>query len=284
MLESLIYFVKFLMAPIILSLGLVGNQIGFIVLTRKNIRRIGPRNMYRYLFVSDTLYLLLIIVNYLGNGFVIDLTTSSKYVCKLYWYLNFILGPISPVLLCYISIEKLVSIKSPSRKFFLRRNDVQGFFLAVTIAFNALFYLPVPYAFHIQTLNETFSCGFEPILFKIIVNIDLVNRVVVPFFIMLINSFLLLVSIHRMKQRISENFKRNSNQNYLTNIKLLFSLFILNITYIVSALPVSIVFPDFTDISFIGTLYLNYASYSLNFYIIVLTNSLFRKEFFLIFK
>jgi hypothetical protein len=115
---------------------------------------------------------------------------------------------------------------------------------------------------------------------------DLVNRVAIPFFFMLINSFFLLVSINRMRQRISENFNCNSNQNYLINIKLLVSLFILNITYIVTALPISIVgaYGPSNDISFIATIYLNYVSYSINFYIIVSTNSLFRTEFFSLIK
>ena len=281
MLKSLIYFVQYLMAPIILSFGFVGNTLGCIVLSRKTIKKIGPQNMYRYLFVSDTLYLLLIIVNYLGFGFNLDVTISSKYFCKLYWYLNFVLGPISPILLCYISVEKLISIKSPSSKFFLRRHDVQGFFLAITIAFNAVFYLPVAFAFRVITSNETVSCEGEPFLFVAINFMDLVIRVAVPFLFMFLNSFFLLVSIHRLRQRIAENFRRNSNQNYINNIKLLISLFILNVTYIISALPVSIVsvyFP-FTDVYFIGTLYLNYVSYTINFYIIILTNSLFRKEF-----
>ena len=162
MLENLIYFVQYCMAPIILALGFVGNILGFTVLTRKRIHRIGPRSMYKYLFAADTFYLLLIVVNYLAYAFSYDLTISSKYFCKLYWYFNFVLGPISPLMLCYISVEKLISIKSPSRKFFMRRSDVQGFFVAITVAFNALLYLPVTYDFHITSLNETVLCEGKP--------------------------------------------------------------------------------------------------------------------------
>ena len=63
------------------------------------------------------------------------------------------------------------------------------------------------------------------------------------------------------------------------------SLFLLNVAYILSAMPVSIVGAYFsiTDLPVIATLYLNYVPYAANFYIILATNSLFRKEFFFIF-
>jgi hypothetical protein len=53
-------------------------------------------------------------------------------------------------------------MKSPSRKFFMRRSDVQGFFMSITVAFNAILNLPVAYAFHITSLNETVSCEGKP--------------------------------------------------------------------------------------------------------------------------
>jgi len=277
----IIYFVQYLMAPIILLLGLIGNMLGFAVFARKPIRKIGPQIIYTFLFACDTLYLVCIIVNYLEFGFVYDITVVSKYICKLYWYVQFVSGPISPMLLCFISLEKVLSMKSPSRAFFLRRKDVQAFFLVTTVAFNAVFYLPISFAFHVNAYNETLLCEGDPELFGIINYMDLANRVALPFLFMIINSIFLLTSIHRMRQRIAENFRSNSNQNYRINISLMFSLFLLNIVYIFSALPISIVsiYLPISDIATIATLYLNYLPYSINFYIIFSTNSLFRKEF-----
>ena len=152
--SAVVYFVQYLMPPVILTLGLIGNMLGSIVFTSKRIYKIGPHLMYRFLFATDTMYLACMIVN-----------------------------------------------------------------------------------------------------------------------------------IHRMRQRIAENFRFNTNQTYRTNISLMASLFLLNVTYILSAMPVSIVGTYFsiTDLPVIATLYLNYVPYAANFYIILATNSLFRKEFFFIF-
>ena len=185
--SAIIYFVQYLMAPIILSLGLIGNTLGFTVFATKSMQKIGPPHMYTYLFATDTLYLICIVVNYLSFGLSYDSTAVSKYICKLYWYFKFVLGPISPYLLCFISLEKVLAMKSPSRAFLLRRKDVQAFYLTITVALNAVFYLPISFAFHVVAYNETLVCEGEPFLFGIVNYMDLVNRVVLPFFFMIIN-------------------------------------------------------------------------------------------------
>ena len=82
-----------------------------------------------------------------------------------------------------------------------------------------------------------------------------------------------------MKQRISESF--NSNNNLKEKINVLFSLLFLNISYIILEMPLSII--DFKLILqgdlFYYFLYLGNFGYAFNFYIIVISNSLFHKEF-----
>ena len=63
------YFVQYLMAPIILIIGLIGNTFGLTVLLRKNMINVGPRNMYRYLFILDTSYLVFIGCFLFSRGF-----------------------------------------------------------------------------------------------------------------------------------------------------------------------------------------------------------------------
>jgi hypothetical protein len=85
------YFIIYLMAPLIFIFGLIGNILGFIVLLRKNLIKIGPRIMYKMLFLMD-IVVLSIIVTYLSSAFNYDLTIISKYSCKLYWYLSLCVG------------------------------------------------------------------------------------------------------------------------------------------------------------------------------------------------
>ena len=63
------FFVYYLIAPIIFVIGIIGNTMGICVLLRKNLKKIGPRNMYIYLLVSDWIVLLFIVINYFAYGF-----------------------------------------------------------------------------------------------------------------------------------------------------------------------------------------------------------------------
>ena len=106
------FFVIYLMAPIILIFGIVGDVFGLLVLQRKKLVKIGPRGMYRFLFVMDIINLLSIIVNYLNSAFNINVQIISRYACKLYVYLTVWFGPIPAYVLLYISVEKIIATRN----------------------------------------------------------------------------------------------------------------------------------------------------------------------------
>ena len=83
---------------------------------------------------------------------------------------------ISPMILIYVSVEKLISTKMPSKKSFLRSATNQRIFLIMSILWNMLYYLPVVYFFELQQTNITESnatttiCSFSSIEKQMIVN------------------------------------------------------------------------------------------------------------------
>jgi len=113
---------------------------------------------------------------------------------------------------------------------------------------------------------------------------DIVNRIIVPTVLMILSSIIFLNSIWNLNQRIAQNF--GTSQNYKKQISRIISLIILNISYIIFSLPISIsaFFYSPNDIEFLVCFYLRFISYSINFYIIIFTNSLFRQEFLSIFN
>ena len=72
-------FSKYIVPVFILGVGLVGNSLGLILIKRPKMVEIGPRNTYKYLFISDTIYLVQIIVTFLQLSFNIDLTLLSNF-------------------------------------------------------------------------------------------------------------------------------------------------------------------------------------------------------------
>ena len=51
------FFTNYLLVPIILVVGLLGNLMGIIVISRKELKRIGPVLIYMFLFILDSLNL-----------------------------------------------------------------------------------------------------------------------------------------------------------------------------------------------------------------------------------
>ena len=129
------FFVKYLMQPIILLLGLVGNMIGLVIFLRKKMVKIGPLHMYQILFAIDTFCLLQTVVPFLQDINVVALTKISSTLCKLNVYMSYSSYILSPMALIYISIEKLVSIKYPAKRFTLRKKRNQVI-ISLTVTIN----------------------------------------------------------------------------------------------------------------------------------------------------
>ena len=58
------FFLNFLLPPIIFLLGLLGNTFGLIVIGRKQLDKIGPILIYKFLFTMDSIYLSIFIMNF----------------------------------------------------------------------------------------------------------------------------------------------------------------------------------------------------------------------------
>jgi len=210
------YFVKYIFPIGILVFGLLGNTLGIIVLCNKDLKNIGPKRMYIYLFLSDSFFLLQIIVNYFQLAHNLYIGTLSDFSCKLWFYCNYSFGTISSYLIVYISLERCISITRPAWKFFLRNDKNQlKWFIFVTIAC-MLYYLPAGLYYTIKLTddeNPTPNCVFsDENAQKLISYMDLVIRVIIPFFLMIICSVTLIYSLIKSRLRVMENFLTEENQ------------------------------------------------------------------------
>jgi hypothetical protein len=93
------FFTSYIMAPVVFFIGIAGNMCGILVISQKDMIKIGPRDMYNYLLISDSLFLFYLVNKYISFGFGLNFTILSKYVCKLYNYFNYSLAPVSPWIL-----------------------------------------------------------------------------------------------------------------------------------------------------------------------------------------
>ena len=279
-------FVNYIFPAIILAFGLAGNLLGLKTMQRPKMLEIGPRNIYKYLFIMDTIYLVQIIVTYLQLIFNIEITGLSKIMCKIGSYLNYSLDSQSSLLLVYISIDRYVSIKMPALRFFMRKRNNQLIYFIFIFMFNLMYYLPVAYNYSLIAINDTLVCSFNNNQYSkdLISYMDLTNRNILPSILIILFSTLLGIEVIKSRKRILANFQKEENEYFYNNISLAITSILLNIINLLVQLPVSVYLflPNYSQIiGFNFFFFLFYLSYSINFYILFMFNYLFRKEFFL---
>ena len=90
------FFVSYIFPMLIFGLGSVGNMLGIRVLLNKELNNIGPRDTYRFLFLTDQFYLLQIIGTYLQYAFKLNVGLINDQSCKLWNYVNYSFASVSP--------------------------------------------------------------------------------------------------------------------------------------------------------------------------------------------
>jgi len=73
--NSFDFFSNYILPVFVLIFGLFGNFLGFKTMQRPKMLEIGPRNIYKYLFISDTIYLIEVIVTNLQLSYNADITS-----------------------------------------------------------------------------------------------------------------------------------------------------------------------------------------------------------------
>ena len=298
------YFVTYFLPIMIFAFGFVGNLLGFIIFTNKKLNLIGPRIIFKSLFVMDTCMMVFIWQPYLGFGFNKDLTLISDSVCHIYWYLNYSIAPISPILLCYISIERVASIVYSKR--ILKSKNFQIITLAIIVFYNLFYHIEVLLWYQIIPVkavnystnltseidNSTLlSCNFKDMNAQNIISfMDLMNRVLIPLTLMMLTTVWLIYKIAISRIRIISSYNSKHSKAFNKQMKFSATIISLNIIYLFLSLPLSVeVFlPQYNSnayfVIYLTATYMFYMGYAINFYIVFASNKLARKQFFLFLK
>lgn len=288
----------FILELIVFTIGLLSNFLALITFAKsKKLINIGSKNTYLYLFIVDSLFLIIMVLDRAFYFFGYDLITYSSITCKLYPYFNRILATLSPMLLVFISIERYVSLQDLSKKFILRDPKNQFIYLMIIIIYNSLYFSPCLIYFEVLNINYNYSgsnitwidfdselrCQIVDTKLKVIMPImDLINRVIVPCLLMTSASILLVITVHKSRAAIFQNV----HGSVMREAKFALSSIGLNVLYVTLTLPLPAVLllgNYVSDIILFFNFYLFCVSYSINFYILFVLNTLFRKEFYALF-
>jgi len=182
-----------------------------------------------------------------------------------------------------------VAITYPSKRFIFKRKTTQINFFLLLIGFNFFYNLSIP--FYVDILKSNFNnnsssnnCYFidneKEIIFSYM---DLVNCVLVPFFLMILFSCLLILSIFKIRRNVHLNNANREHKRLKKDIKFAISLLSMNLLFILLNLPIEIYNLIYTNTYYNNNIYISLSyiynlSSAVNFYLNLLTNNLFRKE------
>jgi len=288
------FFVYYLMPPIVFVLSLGGNLMGLVVFFKEKLTNIGPVLTYKFIFITETIYLVQLVFTYLHFPFNVDFH-RSRLACKLYNFFVYQGDAISSFLLAYIAIDKFVAIWCPSKRRIMIKTRNQVIFFICVLLYCSGYASIVPFCFDFfdrkaskasHSINETNSsnpgCHFVSFEAQLITSyLDLINRQLIPSILMICFSFLLILVIIKSRRR----FNHTSSQQIRINrdVKLAINCFIMNFIFFACNTPKSLVFliPElaYSDILNYSTSYIWFMGYGVNFYILLAFNTLFREKF-----
>lgn len=274
-------FIYQVLPGIILCTGVISNLAGIVVTIRN--KRLSSRLIYHYIFTVDLINMILLAILYAAkfnsSSNSMNLRIQSASVCKAIGFLTRYAASLSPWLLVYKSLEKLFSIKYPTKRFDLRKNIYKIIYFACLVLANLIYYIPILNDYRLVKMNETNETMCT--MMTAYDTIDLALRFYVPSLILFVVSCFLVKLILKMsKRRIWDNFTHNENKSFKRDVKLAGTSVSLNLLFWTLNLPYAVYsYLSRNDMWYNLTIYISYASFSYKFFIILAMNPYFRKEF-----
>ena len=275
-------FIKWVLKFLILAVGLVGNSLSLVIFTDQRVKYKFPnRSIYITLSIVNTFYLVFLRIDFILYYFNYDLRSVSSISMKISRYLSISLAPITAWMNVFNTLDSLILFRYP--QFQMPRILI----IILIIAYNLVYYTPILNYTQLlnQTITETSTSLIDKNTETLLFTMDLVNSTVLPFIFMLLFSIMLIKTMFKLNLITDSDRSRIIN-----NIKLAFSAIMINLTFFVLILPVTL-FNVLFILSFNVNNYvfqiskcIYQSSFCVHFYVLILFNSIFREKLFIIFK
>ena len=271
----------------IITFGIIGNVISFIIFSRKTFRNNSISTYCQALAVSD----LFIIIEYIG--IVSELVYKNNFIdmnesmCKIKYFLTIQYSSIPAWILVAFSIDKMLNMKTSPPKIlkskFFQWSVVFGIFLFHFVLYSELL-VTLKLVKH-QKLDR-YVCNFGmfdyfyPFLYA-----HLTESCVIPFSIMIVTSIFIIKKLKESRRSLGRIGRIANKQRKIRDMKFAISSLTFNVVFIVFKMPFLISNTiSFRDFFFQVAFILFLINCSSNFLIHFATNSIFRREFFVIIK
>jgi hypothetical protein len=281
-----------------LTIGLVGNLLTFLVFSRKKFQTNSISVYMRALAVADSFTFYRFISYcflYFGN---VKLSSLSNFMCKLNNFMITGLHSISIWVLVAFSSDKMIHALGKSQRFpFMNKKSFQ---LAVVIA-NALFhcivYLFIPILIELKQTpgsngtSPTYICALQNIPnFQYINIFDLFDADFVPLLLLMVTTSVTVRCLFKSRNNLEKTQQRSLRERRAKDVKFAINSISLNILAILFNTPISIAYlvniPNkvVSSLFFAICVFFYTVNYSILFFVNVAFNASFRSELFLLLR
>ena len=275
-------FLYTLYPPFLLIIGLVGNSIVILAFTSKQMFQLSFSRYVIFMAISDSIGLLHILRPFFEYTFNYYLRNISVLYCKFFLYLVYVFNPISAWLMVFISLDKVISIRFPTKSFHFKKKITQNLIIFFIFLFNFLMFSPVFFLSELNIDNNNLKnesiCSFQDIS-SVMFYFDLLNSIILPYLIMFFNTILLIYTVLKSRFKMFHKLKalQNINERKKKDIKFIFTSIGLNLAFLILNVPLIIYqFTQDVTISILANLY--FINFAIDFFIHYSSNSLFRNE------
>ena len=269
-----------LISMIVLTVfGMIGHSLIIFILTKRNFREVS---LFRYLILSTISDIISIIL--MWQSYYDSIIRNNFVICKIYRFFAYIPYQFSTWMICVSSVDRFLSVKYPYR--FKIRSELRFQIFIVSIVLIGLISVNLPYGFYnsINNNKNMSLCSYDDESVKIGFYLDILNgltTVVVPFIIMVISTILIAHQLIKQKKRVDKNRKEFDREMKFAKVALSMDLW-----FVVCTLPfflVAVVADVTADTSYRlyldGFAFLTNCFVSLDFFVFLAANKLFRQEF-----
>ena len=274
----------------LIGIGLIGNLLTIIIFSKKTFRSNSISTYCIALSVVELMTLTQFITDIYSLAYNIILSDQSDSFCKLFYSLPTFFSGIQPWVMVAFAVDKLICMRANSMSI-LKKKWFQWSVVAGIVIINTAIYIYMPILIKVREVYPGyFMCDLSTIgFFNIHMIINLLETSFIPFVVMIITSILTSRLLIKSRNAVMKTTGQVSKERKSRDTKYAISSVSFNILFITLKLPSMIFFTmsaffSYYDLYFykisVLTFYLNS---SLSLFIHLVTNSLFRREFWVLF-
>ena len=283
-------FVMTTIEATIIGIGLFGNVLSIIIFSKRAFRT----NSISTYCIALAICELGTIVEFIPDVYTLAqnkiLYDQTDPICKFYYSANTWLSSIQPWIIVVFSLDKLLTMRVHSPAI-LKKKWFQWSIVTAIVFISIALYIYLPIYLRIREVLPGYSiCDLTTIgFFNIHVIVFTFETCLVPFLAMIITSIIMILLLIKSRNSVAQNGQVSRNRKSRDR-KYAISSITFNVTFIVLKLPLAIFYINlayfsFDDPVFFKIVYVLYfLNMSMSFLIHILSNSLFRRQFFVLLR